>query len=207
MQNLSRNTTLSYYAANADSFAAATLHADMSEALTRFLTYVPAIPLKIYPPVQRDLSAAKRYWSDALADHAFTDIFTGIEFSAESFANMGPMSIDHFIPWSFVLHDEPWNLAPMYRNTNSSKNDKLPDLAMYLDAFCAQQFDALMTLRDSGKHRKIIEGYLGIDSEVFAYTRSDASQVHFAEAISKSITPLHQIALNQGFALWHPSAA
>ena len=30
---------------------------------------VPAIPLKIHPPQQRDLAAARAWWSEALADH------------------------------------------------------------------------------------------------------------------------------------------
>ena len=34
------------------------------------------------------------------------------------FANLGPLSIDHFIPWGFVLHDEAWNLVPMFRNSH-----------------------------------------------------------------------------------------
>jgi len=34
--------------------------------------------------------------------------------------------IDHFIPWSFVTHDQLWNLAPIEKSLNSSKSNKLP---------------------------------------------------------------------------------
>lgn len=34
--------------------------------------------------------------------------------------------IDHFIPWSFVMNDELWNLMPMDASLNSSKSNRLP---------------------------------------------------------------------------------
>lgn len=99
---------------------------------------VPAIPLKLYPPVQRDLGAARSYWKEALADHPFREIYSGSVFDVNGYAALGPMSVDHFIPWSFVLHDEPWNLVPMFRDTNSSKGNRLPQLDEFLEPFCAQ---------------------------------------------------------------------
>ena len=75
---------------------------------------VPAIPLKIRAPRKRDLGPARRFWEEALADHQFTEIYTGQPFTADMFTERGPLSIDHFIPWNFVLHDEAWNLVPMF---------------------------------------------------------------------------------------------
>ena len=164
---------------------------------------VPAIPLKLYPPVQRDLGAARSYWKEALADHPFREIYSGSVFDANGYAALGPMSVDHFIPWSFVLHDEPWNLVPMFRDTNSSKGNRLPQLDEFLEPFCAQQFDALMTLRNTGRHRKIMESYLGIDPLVREYDRTEASLRSFTESVSRVVVPLHQIALNQGFPTWY----
>lgn len=164
---------------------------------------VPAIPLKIHPPQQRDLAAARAWWSEALADHLFAEIYTGVPFTSESFEAFGPMSIDHFIPWSFVLHDEPWNLAPMFRDTNSSKGNQLPDVETYLRPFCAQQFDAITTLRGRGRrHRKVFESYVAIDPHVLEYDRTDTARESFIEAVSRVVLPLHQIAANQGFPTW-----
>ncbi len=164
---------------------------------------VPAIPLKIHPPQKRDLSAARKWWTEALGDHEFREIYTGIPFTEAAFEENGPMSVDHFIPWSFVLHDEPWNLAPMFRNTNSSKGDRLPDVGAYLQPFCAQQFDALTTLRRrGGRHRKMFESYATIDPHVMEYERTDAARESFAQAVSRVVLPLHQIAVNQGFPVW-----
>jgi len=165
---------------------------------------VPAIPLKIHPPQKRDLTAARAWWNEAMADHQFAEIYTGAPFTSASFEAYGPMSIDHFIPWSFVLHDEAWNLVPMFRDTNSSKGNQLPDVDAFLRPFCAQQFDALVTLRDrSRKHRKIIDSYSAIDPYVMEYEKTDAAREQFTNAVSRVVLPLHQIASNQGFPTWH----
>ena len=166
---------------------------------------VPAIPLKIYAPSARNLTAARKYWEEALRDHEFRDIYSGVPFDEAGYAAHGPMGVDHFIPWSFVLHDEPWNLSPMFRDANSSKGNKLPPIGEYLRPFCEQQFDALMTLRRTGRHRKMLESYALIDADVMAYERTDASLESFTDSVTKVIVPLHQIAANQGFPTWRPS--
>ncbi len=163
---------------------------------------VPAIPLKIYAPSARNLTAARKFWEEALRDHVFTDIYSGAPFDETGFAAHGPMGVDHFIPWSFVLHDESWNLAPMFRDANSSKGNRLPVLGEYLRPFCEQQFDAILTLRSTGKHRKVFESYAQIDSHVMQYERTDAALDSFTGSVTKVIVPLHQIAANQGFPIW-----
>ena len=126
---------------------------------------VPAIPLKIRPPKQRNLREAKRWWSDVQSDHVIFDIYSGRQFTIENCDRYGPLSLDHFIPWSFVLHDEPWNLIPMFRNINSSKSDMLPRMDDYFQPFCDQQFDALMTIKERGRyknHRSVIDSYISM---------------------------------------------
>jgi len=163
---------------------------------------VPAIPLKLHAPVQRELKAATQYWSKAIEVCQLKEIYTGHPFTREHFERHGALSIDHFVPWSFVLHDEPWNLTPMFRHVNSSKGDKLPNLALYLEPFCQQQFNALLALRHDPAMRKTVESYLQIDPHVHEYAQTDASRDSFAEALVRTVTPLYQIALNQGYATW-----
>ena len=131
------------------------------------------------------------------------EIYSGVEFGADAFAVRGSLSIDHFIPWSFVLHDEPWNLVPMFRDSNSSKSDKLPSLEDYLEPFASQQFDALMAVRNTGRHKKIIEGYLQIEPDLAMFENSPACRMAFSNDIAKVIRPFHQIALNKGLASWN----
>lgn len=166
---------------------------------------VPAIAGKLRPPAKRDLAAATKYWKCVLDLSNASDIYSGVPFDADHFAKFGSLTIDHFIPWSFVLHDEVWNLVPMFRNENSSKGDRLPDLERYLDPFCAQQFDALMLVKEAGlakHHRKQFDSYRAIDANVDAYVRSDASRASFDKSMRNTIIPLYQIALNQGYGLW-----
>ena len=167
---------------------------------------VPAVPLKIHPPNKRDLKAARKWWEEALAKHQFREIYSGVLFSAEGFALHGPMSVDHFIPWSFVLHDEPWNLVPAFRDTNSSKGNQLPNIEQYLRPFCDQQFDALLALRESwGRHRTILESYATIDPLIRQYEHTESAREQFRQSVSRVVLPLHQIATNQGFPVWKAS--
>jgi hypothetical protein len=36
------------------------------------------------------------------------------------------ISLDHYVPWSFVVHDQLWNLIPTTKSVNSKKSDLLP---------------------------------------------------------------------------------
>lgn len=163
---------------------------------------VPAIIEKLRPPRQRDLSAATSYWRLAMQRADLREVYTGEPLTMESLSSRGGLSIDHFVPWSFVMHDEAWNLLPMARNLNSSKSDRLPQLERYLQPLCRQHFDALIATRGSGAPRAVIESYLTIDPHVLEYEDSPASRQRFAENLQRTITPLYQIALNQGYAVW-----
>lgn len=166
---------------------------------------VPAIPCKLRAPVKRDLAVADRYWKCAMELVALADIYTKQRFETQSFEKLGGWSIDHFIPWSFVLHDEAWDLVPMFKNVNSSKSDCLPNLERYLHPFCNQQFDAFMAVKQAGlmgKHRRQMESYRSIDARIDEYSDSDASRELFTESLRTAVVPLYQIALNQGYAQW-----
>ena len=163
---------------------------------------VPAIPLKAHRPSKRDLASAQSFWRDVVDNHEVRDIYTGEPLCERGYESRGPLSIDHFVPWSFVLHDEPWNLVPTFRDVNSSKSDRLPDLGLYLEPFCELQFDALMTAKAIGGHRKVLEAYLTVDPHALEYERTNAARESFCSTIRNAVVPLHQIALNQGFGIW-----
>ena len=50
------------------------------------------------------------------------DVFKNTPIKKESY------DVDHFIPWSFVMNDELWNLMPMDSALNSSKSNRLPKM-------------------------------------------------------------------------------
>lgn len=167
---------------------------------------VPAIPFKIFPPVQRNLSDATKYWEVVQRQLHLPDIFTGEAFTSENIQKNGTISIDHFIPWSFVLHDELWNLYPMFKNVNSSKGNKLPDLNRYLESFCENQYKAFVAAKSMDAPKQIkqkwLEQYLTVSKEIFKIDESDKSREFFVASMRQTIEPLYQIASNQGYGVW-----
>ncbi len=162
---------------------------------------VPAIPFKISAPGKRDLSKATKLWTEINRDKAVIDIYTGKELTAESFSNYGNLSIDHFIPWSFVLHDELWNLAPTFKNVNSQKSNKLPDLSLYMNKFCEIQYKSFDIMQRSPKrYKKCLEGYLSIN--IAANNQRKLEKEEFNQKLKANIEPLYQIAYNQGYGVW-----
>ena len=68
----------------------------------------------------RKLSNVRKLWEGVLEVREIRDVFTGREIVPKQY------DVDHFIPWSFVMNDELWNLMPMESSLNSSKSNRLP---------------------------------------------------------------------------------
>lgn len=86
---------------------------------------VPGIPDKLYPPQERKLEKVKKYWK------IIADLAPVHEIYGETLISRGHISIDHFVPWSYVAHDELWNLHPTTQAINSSKSNHLPEWDIY----------------------------------------------------------------------------
>lgn len=182
---------------------------------------VPAIPLKIKPPDKRDLNDATKLWKYYGAYKPLRDIYINKVFSDEAMEQYGGLSLDHFLPWSFVLHDEVWNLLPSFKNINSSKSNDLPNLEVYLKDYCNLQYDLFAFMRDyphEGKQvtniRKIMEDYLhimpidkGRESQLEQLEEQKRAwyqigEERFKDYLRGTIEPLYQIAYNQGYGIW-----
>lgn len=48
--------------------------------------------------------------------------------------------VDHFIPWSFVMNDELWNLMPMDSAWNIKKSNKLLEWDLFFYRFADNQY-------------------------------------------------------------------
>lgn len=55
----------------------------------------------------RKLKKVRDLWQDIMEVQEIRDVFTGQPVKKKKY------DIDHFIPWSFVMNDELWNLMPM----------------------------------------------------------------------------------------------
>ncbi|MBI9108900.1 MAG: hypothetical protein JEZ04_19310 [Spirochaetales bacterium] len=154
---------------------------------------VPAIHLKLEVPVQRNLTSARNYWKSYLDANPESDIFTNQILKPDE------LSIDHFIPWSFVLHDRIWNLVPTTREINSSKNNRLPPWERFFPLFSDIQYRSYKWHTKHSSNKKVLEDYLlivseGIDKNIPAKS--------FRNILEECLQPAYRIASNQGFGLW-----
>lgn len=156
---------------------------------------IPAIPFKIEPPIKRNLSKANKYWTKIISLTKLKNIY-----NEEILTEENILSIDHFIPWSFVLHDELWNLTPTSKEINSQKSDKLPNLKKYLNKFCDLQYKSITTaMKNDFPKNEIIDYYSIIkENEI----NSKISKEIFTSKLKQTINPIYQIALNSGFMMW-----
>lgn len=146
-------------------------------------------------PLTRDLKYARAYWETVRVrlvaegkGMLFRDVYADTPLS-EAF------SIDHFIPWSFVMHDLIWNLIPVTRSTNSSKGDSVPSLDRYLTPFAKLQHEAV---RFAASNRTAADMYI----DCFRHDARTLASMPFAEFRSHLmdvIMPLAKVAANQGF--------
>ena len=67
------------------------------------------------------------------------------------------ISIDHFVPWSYVAHDEFWNLHPTTKSINSSKSNYLPDWNRYFSKLCRLEYFSYMMMNRYGRVKDAFE--------------------------------------------------
>lgn len=82
----------------------------------------------------RKLSSVRKLWEGIMDNVEIRDVFTGDMIIRKRY------DMDHFIPWSFVMNDELWNLMPMDSSLNSSKSNKLPKWDPFFERFAENQF-------------------------------------------------------------------
>lgn len=143
----------------------------------------------------RKLTAARDFWQFVRSDFEraskttqFKDIYSGRQLG-DSF------SIDHFLPWSFVVHDLLWNLTPVESAINSSKSDVLPDLDLYLPRLAKLHFSAVEAAK---KRPKFLEDYTDCFKQDVTSLLAHGENA-FVAKYREVIVPQAQIAMNQGF--------
>jgi hypothetical protein len=155
---------------------------------------VPNLQLKLFPPSARSsLNNQTAYWKQVLEREKLFCIFSGNLITAED------LSIDHFLPWSFVAHDQLWNLIPVSRSINSSKSNNLPSMERYFDKFVDLQYRGLQIYRNNpGKvsWNKVIEPYLA-DLRLNPGDLMDRGKL--GKSLRNTIGPLSSLAAAQGF--------
>ena len=144
---------------------------------------------KLEKPASRDMNQARWYWSVYLQSQSIQCIYS------KQLISIGKFSLDHFIPWSYMAHDQLWNIIPTTASVNSSKSNILPSLTSYLAEFCNLQYEAFQFHLRQGNH-KIIEDYnIMLSHPDFNLM----TRTHFIEKLSQEINNNSRIAANMGF--------
>jgi hypothetical protein len=103
--------------------------------------------------------------------------------------------IDHFLPWSFVTHDEFWNLCPVLKGVNRNKSDHLPALDLYLPRLAALHAGILAHVRLPRALANAYAQFLGVEADGLAHVTPGVVEDRY----QKLVRPLAQIAADQGF--------
>lgn len=120
---------------------------------------VPGIIYKVSPEADnvRRLNEARNLWKliVQVTGKPLYDIYTEKELVIDKF------DLDHFIPRSYIANDELWNLTPMNKKLNSSKNNKLPAWDPYFERFAKYQYYFYSVLFDANlpSHETLMTQY------------------------------------------------
>lgn len=161
---------------------------------------VPGIADKLYPPQERKLEKVKKYWKLLLTLQPVYEIYGHMQLSDKD------ISIDHFVPWSYVAHDEFWNLHPTTRSINSSKSNHLPDWKTYfpqlarLEYFSYEMIWKYDAVRD--EFEKCAKEHLNDDMVRRKIYREGQDFTSFSNVLEETVQPIYQSAKNCGFKDW-----
>ena len=161
---------------------------------------VPGISNKIYPPQERKLTAVTGYWKYMIQHQPVIDIYTGEQLTTKG------LSIDHFVPWSYVASDELWNLIPTVKNVNSRKSNNLPDWKVYFGRLAKTEYDAYLLVEEDAKAKHFFEKCarenLNSEDIRFRLYRSGQTKEHFTGQLEDILLPVYESAKNMGFREW-----
>lgn len=161
---------------------------------------VPGIGYKLDPPTTRQLNIVTKYWKEVSKETRVFDIYTGIDL------NKAKISIDHFVPWSYVAHDELWNLIPTTRSINSSKSNYLPVWEEYFPKLCRLQYNAYEVSRVNSRIEKTFNDCLDkhVNDQKIRFMLYDhkQSETEFFNKMEEIIKPVYNAAKELGFSEW-----
>lgn len=160
---------------------------------------VPGIAMKLEAPKNRDLREQTKIWKKVIEQRNIIDLYTGLDFTETNYNDYGVLSIDHFIPWSFVLHDQMWNLVPTFKNINSKKSDNLLQYDTYIDKFCEMQYEAFCFVVDENRKNQIEEYGQVLKVDNIRKFKKENKEEEFVRRMKQEIGPVYGVAVNQGF--------
>jgi hypothetical protein len=107
---------------------------------------------KLNKPIERDLKKVTKYWQQYIKANPINCVYSKKPLDPTS------ISMDHFVPWSYIAHDQIWNIIPTSKAINSSKSNILPSTSLYLATYSKLQFSFVQFFITS-KDNQILEDY------------------------------------------------
>ena len=165
---------------------------------------VPGLIYKLAPMDEkmRRLNSVRRLWEAVLDEKPIVDVFKNSQIVKGSY------DVDHFIPWSFVMNDELWNLMPMDSALNSSKSNKLPKWDPFFGQFASNQYILYGIIHDERKpdiRRKYESCFRDNLHSIWANQelyRKGNSKEEFYHILEKNMQPVYDSARRQGYQIW-----
>ena len=163
---------------------------------------VPGLIYKLAPMDEkmRKLNRVRKLWQGVLELREVRDVFTGNPVLPKKY------DVDHFIPWSFVMNDELWNLMPMDSSLNSSKSNRLPKWDPFFNQFAQNQFLMYGLIHDNSKIHKLYEHcYKDNLHSIWAgqeLYRKGNTRDEFFGILEKNMRPVYDSARRQGYEVW-----
>lgn len=162
---------------------------------------VPGIVYKLSPmdASVRKLEQVRKLWEIILQRETILDIYTNKPIEND-------YDIDHFIPWSFVMNDELWNLIPMDSSLNSSKSNRLPDWNFF-KRFALNQYEMYCLMwNDDDVRSRFEKCYRDNIHSIWAETelfKPGNSKDEFINILQKNMQPVYDSARRQGYEIWN----
>ena len=163
---------------------------------------VPGLVYKLAPMDEkmRKLGNVRKLWEGILEIHEVRDVFTGNPVVRKKY------DVDHFIPWSFVMNDELWNLMPMDSSLNSSKSNRLPRWDSFFEAFAGNQYLMYRLVHEKpGLHKRFEACYRDNLHSIWAMQelyREGNSLERFRGILEENMKPVYESARRQGYEVW-----
>ena len=163
---------------------------------------VPGLVHKLAPMDEkmRRLGKVRKLWAGVLECRQVRDVFT------DEPVRSGEYDIDHFIPWSFVMNDELWNLMPMDASLNSAKSNRLPLWEPFFGRFADNQYILYQLIQEQPGIHKLYEGCwrdnlhsIWAGQELY---RPGNTKEAFASILQKNMQPVYDSARRQGYEVW-----
>ena len=168
---------------------------------------VPGLIYKLDPLNEktRKLTHVRKLWNGILELKEIKDVFTDEPIAQDKY------EVDHFIPWSFVMNDELWNLMPMDSSLNSSKSNHLPRWSDFFKGFARNQFIMYEMVHEKEGIRKLYEAcYRDNLHSIWANRelyRKGNSEGKFYNILETNMRPVYDSAKRQGYDEWDRKAA